>query len=165
MYTPITADELTEILRLHVLWLQADMQGKQANLSGANLRGANLRRANLSEANLREANLRWADLRRANLSGANLLYGGQDIRGHFFYGFHNDDNVLVVRAGCHTFVGITAARQHWQTRHVDNAVLHEDCLSLVDRLERLAIARGWKLEPEEGEHPAAVGDAAAGGEE
>src|SRR3989337_499349 len=84
MYTPITADELTEILRLHVLWLQADMQGKQANLHGANLR-----RANLSGANLREANLRGADLREANLREANLLYGGQDIRGHFFYGFHN----------------------------------------------------------------------------
>jgi hypothetical protein len=83
----VTATELQEALRLHLLWLDDDPEGVRANLreanlreadlSGANLRGADLREANLSwadlrGADLREANLRWADLRRADLSWADL---------------------------------------------------------------------------------------------
>jgi hypothetical protein len=83
---------ISETLRLHMLWLAGDPDGVRANLSGANLRranlsdailsDANLRRANLSDANLSDANLRRANLgdailsdanlRRANLSDANL---------------------------------------------------------------------------------------------
>ena len=70
-------DKLQEILRLHKLWLDNDIQGKRADLSGANLsdtdlRNANLRGANLRYADLSGADLRYADLRGANLSGANL---------------------------------------------------------------------------------------------
>lgn len=149
----LTADELAEILRLHRLWLAGSDAGKRANLREANLRGvslddADLRGANLHGADLRGASLHRANLRWANLREANLLYGGQDIRDYFFYGYHDDAGVVVIRAGCREFVGVGAARQHWQNRHTDDPVLHADCLSLVDRLERLAIARGWKLEPE-----------------
>ena len=124
-----------------------------ANLSSADLRCANLSSADLSSANLRYADLRYADLRyanlsNANLSSANLILIGQDIRDYLFYGFKNDDDALVIRAGCRQFVGITAARQHWTERHTDDNILHEDCLSLVDRAERMAKVRGWKLEPE-----------------
>ena len=34
-------------------------------------------------------------------------------------------------------------------RHLDDPVLHTDCLSLVDRCERMAAVRGWKLEPDD----------------
>ena len=163
-----TIDELEAIIVKHQAWLNDDDDGERANLSNANLsyanlryadlRYANLRYANLSNANLSSANPRYADLRyadlryanlsNANLSSANLILIGQDIRDYLFYGFKNDDDALVIRAGCRQFVGITAARQHWTERHTDDNILHEDCLSLVDRAERMAKVRGWKLEPE-----------------
>ena len=65
---------LTEILRLHKMWVSGDMKGVKANLSEANLSGANLSWANLSRANLSRANLSWANLSRADLSWANLSY-------------------------------------------------------------------------------------------
>ena len=122
-----------------------------ANLSNANLRSANLSNADLSNANLSNADLNSADLERAdlrsaNLSNANLQLVGQDIRGHLFWSFQNNDGVVVMRADCREFVGISSARLHWQLRHQGDAILHEDCLSLVDRCERMATARGWKLE-------------------
>ena len=119
-----------------------------ANLRYADLRYADLRYANLSSADLSSADLRYANLSNANLSSANLILIGQDIRDYLFYGFKNDDDALVIRAGCRQFVGITAARQHWTERHTNDNILHEDCLSLVDRAERMAKVRGWKLEPE-----------------
>ena len=44
-------DKLKEILRLHDLWLNGDLKGVCANLSGADLSGANLRGANEREVN------------------------------------------------------------------------------------------------------------------
>jgi len=64
--------EIKEILRLHLLWLNNDANGKRADLSGAYLSGANLRSANLSCAKLSGANLSFANLSFADLSGANL---------------------------------------------------------------------------------------------
>ena len=49
--------ELTEILRLHKLWLENTPEGNRADLSDANLSGAYLIGANLSGANLIGANL------------------------------------------------------------------------------------------------------------
>ena len=166
-----TVDELKAILAKHLAWSNNEKGGEcanlrsadlryadlsYANLHGADLHGADLRYANLRSANLhgadlryanlRSANLHGADLRYADLHGANLLLIGQDIRGYLFYGFKNDADVLVIRAGCRQFVGITAARAHWTERHIEDAVLHEDCLSLVDRAERMAKARGWRIE-------------------
>ena len=168
-----TIDELEAIIVKHQAWLNDDDDGERANLSNANLSYANLRNANLryanlssanlsnadlryanlssanlSNANLSNADLRYANLSNANLSSANLILIGQDIRDYLFYGFKNDDDALVIRAGCRQFVGITAARQHWTERHTNDNILHEDCLSLVDRAERMAKVRGWKLEPE-----------------
>ena len=72
-------EKLQETLRLHKMWLNDEVGGVKADLSGADLRradlrGADLRGADLRRANLRRANLRDADLRNANLSGANLDY-------------------------------------------------------------------------------------------
>jgi uncharacterized protein YjbI with pentapeptide repeats len=69
--------ELRKIVRLHRLWLDGDMNGVRADLSGANLRNADLsdadlRNADLSDADLSNANLRNADWRNADLSNANL---------------------------------------------------------------------------------------------
>ena len=75
----MTQTELTEIVRLHKLYLIGDAEGKKANL-----REANLREADLRGADLRGANLSWADLRGTNLSGANLREAdlrGADLRG------------------------------------------------------------------------------------
>ena len=121
---------------------------RDADLSDADLSDANLRNADLRNANLRYADLSDADLSDANLSDADLILIGQDMRGYLFYGFKNDKNVLVIRAGCRQFVGVNAARSHWTERHTADEVLHEDCLSLVDRAERMAKVRGWKTEVE-----------------
>gem|GEM_PF-4296166 len=67
----MTAEELAEVLRKHMLWLESKEGGERANLSGANLYRADLSRANLSEANLSRANLYEANLYEANLSRAN----------------------------------------------------------------------------------------------
>jgi hypothetical protein len=71
--------ELNEVIRLHRLWLDGDMNGVRADLSGAdlsnaNLTNANLRYADLHNANLRNADLSDADLRYADLHNANLRY-------------------------------------------------------------------------------------------
>ena len=120
---------------------------RSANLRYANLSYANLRYADLSYANLRYANLSNADLSNANLSNANLILVGQDIRGYLFWAFVGDSGSVEILAGCRHFVGISAARQHWSERHRGDVILHEDCLSLVDRCKRMAKVRGWNLEP------------------
>ena len=161
----VTIAELKEILAQHQLWLtsedgkRADLRGadlREADLSGANLRGADLSGADLRWANLRGANLRGADLSgadlseanlsRANLRGANLILIGQDTRGYLFWAFQNRAGVVVVRAGCRTFAGIGAAEAHWAASHLNDEILHADCLSLVARCKAMALARGWKLE-------------------
>ena len=43
-----TKEELNEILRKHVLWLNNDPEGERADLSRADLGGADLSEANLS---------------------------------------------------------------------------------------------------------------------
>ena len=161
----VTIAELKEILAQHQLWLTSE-DGKRADLRGADLSGANLRDADLSGANLRDADLRGADLsgadlreadlseanlsdadlRGADLSGANLILIGQDIRGYLFWAFQNSAGVVVVRAGCRTFAGIGAAEAHWAASHLNDNILHADCLSLVARCEAMALARGWKTE-------------------
>ena len=74
----MTADELREILGLHVKWLRGEPDGKKADLRGANLDGANLDGANLRGADLYGADVHGADLHGADLRGANL--GGADLR-------------------------------------------------------------------------------------
>ncbi len=202
----VTADELKEVIRKHVLWLADEEVGERANLRSANLRSADLRSADLryadlrsadlsnadlsnadlrsadlSNANLRSANLRYADLSNANLSNANLRYAdlrsadlssanlrsadlrsadlrsadlryadlilvGQDIRGYLFWAYQNEVGVVVIRAGCRQFTGISAARAHWIAAHTKDEILYADCLSLVARCETMAKVRGWKLE-------------------
>ena len=68
----ITKEQLDDILRKHVLWINNESGGERVNLYQANLSGANLSRANLYQTNLYQANLSRADLRGANLSGADL---------------------------------------------------------------------------------------------
>lgn len=114
-----TVEQLAEIFRKHALWREGEEGGERAGLTGA------------------------------GLCGANLFLIGQDIRGYLHYGSRNDDNVFEYLAGCRHFVGISAARAHWADRRTENLVLHEDCLSLVDRAEHMAKARGWKLESEQ----------------
>ena len=84
-----TQEELNEILRLHILWIEYKEKGKRANLSEADLSGADLSRvdlfgANLLKANLSKADLSGTDLSKADLSRANLFgadLSGADLRG------------------------------------------------------------------------------------
>jgi len=76
--------ELKEILAKHLLYLQGDPNGVQADLSWANLKGANLSWANLEGADLTGSDLERASLYRANLEGANLKWAdltGTDLTG------------------------------------------------------------------------------------
>ena len=90
----MNGEEIIIVLEKHEKWLNNELGGIRADLSGADiygldLRGANLYGANLIRADLRVAYLIKADLREANLSGANLsgadLYeanlSGADISG------------------------------------------------------------------------------------
>jgi hypothetical protein len=63
----LTQSEISEILKLHKMWIEKDLVGVRADLRGANLQGADLQ-----EADLRGADLQGADLQRADLRGANL---------------------------------------------------------------------------------------------
>ena len=79
----MNAEEIRIVLEKHEKWLNNELGGIRADLSGADiygldLRGANLYGANLIRADLRVAYLIKADLREANLSGA-ILYGA-DLR-------------------------------------------------------------------------------------
>ena len=89
----MNGEEIRIVLEKHEKWLNNELGGIRADLSGEDiygldLRGANLYGANLIRADLRVAYLIKADLREANLSGANLsgadLYeadlGGADLR-------------------------------------------------------------------------------------
>lgn len=60
-----------------------------------------------------------------------------------------DGHDLHIVAGCRHFFGIAAARSHWKARHLDDPILHADCLSLVDRIDTMARARGWIEQEEE----------------
>ena len=87
---------LKEILRKHKMWLNNEIGGECANLSGADLSGANLYGAYLSGANLSGANLSGADLRSANLSGADLRsanLSGADLRSANLSGAKNIDKL------------------------------------------------------------------------
>jgi uncharacterized protein YjbI with pentapeptide repeats len=74
-----TKEEIESILESHLKWLDGNVDGVRANLSGAdlsraNLSGADLSGADLSRADLSRADLSGADLSRANLSVANLSW-------------------------------------------------------------------------------------------
>ena len=90
----MNAEEIRIVLEKHEKWLNNELGGIRADLSGADIYGLDLRGANLYGANLIRADLRVAyliktDLREANLSGADLsgadLYeaklSGADISG------------------------------------------------------------------------------------
>ena len=70
---------LKEVLELHEKWVNCEVGGVRANLTGADLTDSNLTDANLRGADLRGADLRGADLRGANLRGAYLT--DADLRG------------------------------------------------------------------------------------
>ena len=80
----MNCEEIRIVLEKHEKWLNNELGGIRADLSGADiygldLRGANLYGANLIRADLRVAYLIKADLREASLSGANFI--GADLSG------------------------------------------------------------------------------------
>lgn len=80
----MTQEKLNEILAAHKKWLNAELGGVHADLSGADLSRASLRYANLRYANLSGADLSGADLSYANLSGAEGLLSAIDyMDAHF----------------------------------------------------------------------------------
>ena len=90
----MNGEEIRIVLEKHEKWLNNELGGIRADLSGAdiygldlrgvNLYGADLIRADLRVAYLIKADLREATLRGANLSGADL--SGADLSGADLYG-------------------------------------------------------------------------------
>lgn len=68
------------------------------------------------------------------------------MRGNLFYAYPNENNTLVVRAGRRRFVGIAAARAHWNDRH--DSDLNFDIATILERIEKIATYRGLKLNDE-----------------
>ena len=80
----MTKKELIEVLIKHEQWLNREVEGERADLSGANLSGTDLSGTNLIGADLSGTNLIGADLSGANLSGADLSganLSGADLSG------------------------------------------------------------------------------------
>lgn len=77
-------DALNKVLELHKKWLNGEVEGVKADLSGVKLSGDNLSGANLSGANLKNANLSYANLSGTNLSHANLSYA--NLKGAYLKG-------------------------------------------------------------------------------
>ena len=80
----ITNEELKVILDNHQKWLNHEVGGIRADLTGADLTGANLTRADLLHTSLTRAILIGADLTVANLTGADLT--GADLTGAILIG-------------------------------------------------------------------------------
>ena len=143
---------ITEILRLHAMWLRGEEGGQKADLSKANLSkadlskadlsGANLLGANLIKADLREADLREADLSGANLSGANLskadLLGAigiihppiNDPRGYRCIAVWYDDQWRIA-AGCRWFT-VDEGRRHWGPDYTGDRAIGDAYLAAVE---------------------------------
>ena len=98
----------------------------------------NLSGADLSWAGLSGADLRWANLSGADLSGVNLWDLGQDRRGYrFLLFFDKETKTFTITAGCRSF-NLTEAREHWEARHKDDAILHAETLGRVALAEAIA---------------------------
>lgn len=79
----IQADQLSSILKQHLLWLKDNKTGQKADLSQSDLKGIDLSgvdlqsaqfiQADLSRSNLRRSKLESANLSRVDLRGANLI--------------------------------------------------------------------------------------------
>ena len=106
----ITEEELSEVLRLHWLWLDSTGIGARADLSYTDMSGMNLSDQNLTDAiltnsdlrdaSLRRANFTCANLTRANLAGANLssaILAGTSLYGANLY-YANLYNTILNRA-------------------------------------------------------------------
>ena len=74
----INKDELKTILKKHMMWLNGEDGGEQADLSYTDLSYAYLSYANLKKAIMNRANLSYANLSYANLK--ETVMGGADIR-------------------------------------------------------------------------------------
>ena len=108
----MTRDQLTEVLRLHGMWLRVEPGGERANLAHANLAYADLADADLAHADLTHANLADAYLADAYLAHAiGIICAGTDPRGYRFVGVAHPDGPRVA-AGCR-WLTIAEAREHW----------------------------------------------------
>ncbi len=94
----MNANQLSEIIRLHRLWLDGADSGVLADLRYVDLSNADLRGANLSNADLSNADLRYADLRYANLSNADL--SNADLR----YAIGNGSIIRTIQTGVYVVV-------------------------------------------------------------
>ena len=92
----MTKNELTEILKLHEMWLNEEEGGAQAKFEDLDLRGLDFRGANLIKADFKDADcsgvdFTGADLRCADFTGANLTgadFAGANLKWANFYKAH-----------------------------------------------------------------------------
>ena len=139
----MNADELTQILEQHKLWLADKTQGKladlfHADLRSANLCGAKLRGADLSESDLRGANLRYADLRHAKLRGAKLR-GANLCDADLRYADLSDANLRVSKLSYADLSGADLSGTYFPTvtpypqlveKIAEQVDAHEGCLNM-----------------------------------
>lgn len=79
----MTKKELTEILKLHEMWLNEEEGGAQAKFEDLDLRGLDFRGANLIKADFKDADCSGVDFTGANLTGAD--FAGANLKWANFY--------------------------------------------------------------------------------
>lgn len=103
---------------------------------------------NFADSDFKNVNFYNTDIQSVNVSytnfqDANLIIGGYDSRGYLFYAYRRPDNGITIRAGCRTFHNLGDAYYHWNTRHRNNIVLSEEIMGNLDKIKRVARAKGW----------------------
>lgn len=130
----------------HVKFYNIEARG--TSFDGCNFSSGQFFSTDFTDSYFRNANFFNADIKSVNISyanfeNANLIIGGCDSRGYLFYAYQRLDGGITIRAGCRIFYNLNAAYYHWNTRHRGNIVLSEEIMGNLDKIKRVAKAKGW----------------------
>jgi hypothetical protein len=113
------------------------------NFSHSTFLSTNLADSDFKNVNFYNTDIRSVNISYANFQDANLIIGGYDSRGYLFYAYRRPDGGITIRAGCRTFHSLSDAYSHWHTRHQGNIVLSEEIMGNLDKIKKVAKAKGW----------------------
>lgn len=113
------------------------------NFSSASFSSVNFSDSNFYNANFFNAVIKNVNISNASFHNANLIIGGYDSRGYLFYAYQRLDGGITICAGCRMFYRFDDAYSHWHTRHRGNIVLSEEIMGNLDKIKRVARAKGW----------------------
>ena len=123
---------LTEILKLHRMWLYNEPGGKRADLFGADLTGANLTGANLSGADLTGATFVYKGIEAKRFNVFNNLYK------YCVYAILSTDGGQYVRLDCKFY-----SREDWNAgKGINNSEFPDDG-SESSELRKFALATAF----------------------